>query len=117
MVPMRLARMAAFTFVAVAAHASSADQRMDRQIRAAVARFTGTVSLYARNLDSGRSYGIRENERVRTASTIKLPVLVAAFAAVAAEGVRWEETLELKDSDKVSGSGVVRELSELSNAE
>ena len=54
---------------------------MEKKISAATAKFKGKVWLYAKNLDTGATYGIRENEKVRTASTIKLPILVAVHAA------------------------------------
>ncbi|MGO4885388.1 MAG: serine hydrolase [Bryobacteraceae bacterium] len=84
---------------------------MDRQIHAAIAGFQGTVRLYARDLDTGEAYGIGENEKIRTASTIKLPIMVTVFRAVAEGRARWEETLTLREEDKVSGSGVLREFS------
>ena len=56
------------------AQPSARHNQLDRQVRAAIAGFQGAVSLYAKNLDTGESYGVRENERVRTASTIKLAI-------------------------------------------
>lgn len=41
-------------------------ETMDRRVRAAIAGFQGTVRLYAKNLDTGETYGIGENEKVRT---------------------------------------------------
>ena len=67
--------------------------------------------LYAKNLDTGATYGIRENEKVRTASTIKLPILVAVHAAVEAGKLNWTDKIPLTDADKVSGSGVLLEFS------
>lgn len=84
---------------------------MEREIRAAISGFQGTVRLYAKDLDTGQTYGVGENERVRTASTIKLPIMVAVFRAVADGRARWDETLTLREEDKVSGSGVLREFS------
>ncbi len=69
------------------------------------------VSLYAKNLDTGQSFGLRENARVRTASTIKLPIMAAVFHKVARRQLRWDRTLLLRESDKVSGSGVLHEFS------
>lgn len=86
-------------------------QTLDEKVRAAVDGFKGTVSLYARNLDSGRSYGLREDDPVRTASTIKLPVLAAVYQAIESGQAQWTETLLLREEDKVSGSGVVKEFS------
>jgi beta-lactamase class A len=73
--------------------------------------FDGDVFVYARNLATGASFGWREDERVRTASTIKLPIMAAVFAKVRKGEARWNERIELRDQDKVSGSGVLQELS------
>src|SRR3989442_1213641 len=55
--------------------------------------------------------GARQEERVRTASTIKLPIMAAVFSAVAQGKAKWDETIELRDEDKVSGTGILREVS------
>lgn len=92
---------------AAARHAEDPRQAVRREIAA----FDGEVSLFARNLATGASFGWREDERVRAASTIKLPVMAAVFAAVRKGEARWDELIELREQDKVSGSGVLRELS------
>lgn len=76
-----------------------------------LARFEGKLWLYAKNLDSGAEFGLRADQKVRTASTIKLPILCALFDLVAAGKVRWDEKLTLREEDKVSGSGVLHEFS------
>jgi beta-lactamase class A len=81
-------------------------------IQSLLARFEGKVWLYAKNLDSGAEFGLRAGEKVRTASTIKLPVLCALFDLVAAGKVSWDEKLTLHDADKISGSGVLQEFSD-----
>jgi len=74
--------------------------------------FAGTVSVYARNLDSGSEVGIEPDRRVRTASTIKLPIACALAAEVEARRARWDERLVIRAQDKVSGSGVLADFSE-----
>lgn len=83
---------------------------VDERIREKIAGFRGVVSLYAKNLNSGAEFGIRADERVRTASTIKLPILVAVAQAVAEGKASWDEEIELKAEDKVAGSGVLHEF-------
>jgi beta-lactamase class A len=85
---------------------------IESRLREAISGFEGTVYLYAKNLDTGKAFGIRENERVRTASTIKLPIMVAVFQAIASREARWSDLLTLRDQDKVSGSGVLFEFSD-----
>ena len=80
---------------------------LEDALRARIAGFDGTVSLYAKNLDTGRTAGIREGEPVRTASTIKLAILTAVFDAVARGQAQWTEPLEVTAAEKVTGSGIL----------
>ncbi len=84
---------------------------IDRRIQAAIQGFPGSVSLYATNLDTGFSYGLRADAPVPTASTIKLPIMVELFAEAKEGRLDWNQKLVLRDQDKVSGSGVLTELS------
>jgi beta-lactamase class A len=80
---------------------------LDDALRARIADFPGKVSLYAKNLDSGAAIGIHESDPVRTASTIKLPILLSVFDAVARGQAKWTERLTVTRAEKVSGSGVL----------
>ncbi len=104
----------ALLFLTLPAIAQTAHTRrpLDQTVRAAIDGFSGSVSLYAKNLDTGEAYSIRGDEKVRTASTIKLPIMATIFHAVAEGRAKWDEELELREAAKVSGSGVVRELSD-----
>jgi beta-lactamase class A len=64
---------------------------LDQQIKNRVASFKGHVSLYAKNLDTGQTYALNGDERVRTASTIKIAVMVEAFARVAEGRAKWTD--------------------------
>jgi beta-lactamase class A len=86
-----------------------ADSLADR-VAALTGPFKGTVVLQAKNLKTGREFALGADTRVRTASTIKLPVLCALEALVAAGRARWDERIALKPADKVTGSGVLGSL-------
>jgi beta-lactamase class A len=92
---------------------TAAAQPLGDQLRKRVAEFPAGVSLYAKNLDSGDSIGIRDTEPVRTASTIKLAVMASLFDAVARGDLQWSERLTITEAEKVAGAGVIE--SELSN--
>lgn len=85
---------------------------LETTLRGMITGFSGTVSLYARNLDTGREIGIEPDRRVRTASTIKLPIACALAAEVEAKRAQWNERLTIRAQDKVSGSGVLAEFSD-----
>jgi beta-lactamase class A len=82
-------------------------QPLPDTLRARIADFQGTVSLYAKNLDSGATAGIRDTEPVRTASTIKLAIMAAVFDLVVRGRAKWTEPLTITAAEKVSGSGVI----------
>jgi beta-lactamase class A len=110
--PVVAAALAFSALVLIAAPAAAAPADIAARVDPAAALCPGALSFYARNLDTGVEYAHRPDERVRTASTIKLAVMAATFAFVERGEASWSETIELKDVDKVGGSGVLREFSE-----
>jgi beta-lactamase class A len=95
-----------------AARPTTAEAALAAAVDARIAGFDGRIYLYARNLATGAEYGLRPDERVRTASTIKLPILCALHDLAAQGKVQWDEPMRLAGTAKVAGSGVLRELSD-----
>jgi beta-lactamase class A len=91
---------------------AAALQRIDQRAKAKINGFQGKVSAYAKNLGTGLSYGILADQPVRTASTIKLAVMVECFSEAAESKLKWPEPIKITEDEKVSGSGVVQELSD-----
>ncbi len=85
---------------------------MDSRVKAELASFKGNVSLFAKNLDTGQTYEFGADNRVRTASTIKIAVMVEAFAGVAEGKARWTDELVLTRAARYGGSGVLPELAD-----
>lgn len=85
---------------------------LDARIKAEVASFKGTVYLYAKNLDTGEEYALRADDRVKTASTIKIAVMVEAYARVSEGKVKWTDEVILEKQKKAGGSGILNELSD-----
>ncbi len=86
--------------------------KLDEQVRSLIVPFKGKVNLFAKNLDTGETYAFNADERVRTASTIKIAVMIEAFARVSEGKAKWTDELILSKEKKVSGSGVLSELSD-----
>ena len=89
-----------------------AQSHLDKQVTTLTGSFKGKVSLFAKNLDTGETYALNPDERVRTASTIKIAVMIEAFARVAEGKIKWTEEVVLAKEKKVSGSGILNELSD-----
>jgi beta-lactamase class A len=101
-----------FFSAAVLAQSSDKPSKLDEQVKALIAPFKGKVSLYAKNLDTGETYALNADERVRTASTIKIAVMIEAFARINEGKSKWTDEVVLAKDKKVSGSGVLSELSD-----
>ncbi|MGH9881878.1 MAG: serine hydrolase [Pyrinomonadaceae bacterium] len=91
---------------------TSAGNTLDARVKVELSSFKGKVNLFAKNLDTGEVYALGADERVRTASTIKIAVMVEAFARVAEGKSKWTDELVLEKQKKVSGSGILAELSD-----
>ncbi|HEX4229565.1 MAG TPA: serine hydrolase [Bryobacteraceae bacterium] len=90
---------------------SSAQNNLDSLVKAKIAGFQGRVSLYAKNLKTGATYSINGADPVRTASTIKLAIMAECFFERAEGKLNFDQRLELTSAGKVTGSGVLTELS------
>lgn len=90
----------------------SAQKSLDNDVKTLVGSFKGKVSLFAKNLDTGETYAFNPDDRVRTASTIKIAVMIEAFARVAEGKIKWTDEVVLTKDKKVSGSGILTELSD-----
>jgi len=86
------------------------DSTLDKRVRSEVALFKGKVNLFAKNLDTGAIYNLNGDEPVPTASTIKVAVLVEAFARVAENKAKWTDELVLTKEKKVGGAGILQEF-------
>ena len=110
----RLMKTIAIVIVAVAAvfapQSTEAQGSLDSRVRAEIAPFKGKVFLYAKNLDTGETYSFDGDERVRTASTIKIAVMIEAFARVAEGKAKWTDELVLTKAARYGGSGILPEL-------
>src|SRR5437899_2019605 len=98
--------------IPIQAQTLTATQSIDARVSAEVAPFKGHVSLFARNLDTGEEYSFSGDERVPTASTIKIAVMIEAFARVAEGKAKWTDELVLTKAVRYGGSGILPELSD-----
>jgi beta-lactamase class A len=91
---------------------TSSAPSLDALVRAEITPFKGKVYLFAKNLDTGVTYSFNGDERVRTASTIKVAVMIEAFTRVAEGRAKWTDELVLTKAARYGGSGVLPELAD-----
>ena len=90
----------------------TSSNKLDGEVQSKLAGFQGKVSLSAKNLETGVSYSLRGEQPVRTASTIKLAIMVECLAEAAAGKLNLSEPLKITADEKVSGSGISQDLSD-----
>src|SRR5436190_7976871 len=105
-------KLIALALLVTLSAAAQAQTSLDNQVKQIVSSFKGKVNLFAKNLDTGETYVLNPDERVRTASTIKIAVMIEAFARVAERKIKWTDEVVLTKDKKVSGSGILGELSD-----
>ena len=80
---------------------------LQQTLEAIVAQHHGDVALFAENLSTGQTVGIRAEEPVQTASVIKLAILYEAMEQIRAEKVHLDDPVVLRKTDQVPRSGVL----------
>lgn len=100
----------AFTATAQRPVAVSAASQLDQLIKTEVSNFQGKVWIYAKNLDTGKEYSLRGDEQVRTASTIKLPIMTEVFRQVADGKIAWTDEFTIEAGKIAGGSGILKEF-------
>lgn len=92
--------------------AKTAPPTLEGRINAAIDGFDGKVWIYAKNLDNGKDFSLRANEMVRTASTIKFPIMTEVYRQIATGKIAWTDEFTLTKQNKASGSGILFEFTD-----
>jgi beta-lactamase class A len=88
------------------AHNAALQAAIERE----AASFTGEFGMYARNLTSGESVGVRADAVMPTASVIKICVLCELYRQAGEGLVDLAQRREVTPDDWWGGSGVLKEL-------
>ena len=83
------------------------DKILETQLQTIAAAHHGKVTLFARNLKTGQTAALLPDELVKTASVIKLGVLLDAAEQIRSGKATLDEQLALTKPNQVEGSGVL----------
>lgn len=81
---------------------------LKEKVDKAVKNYKGDVSLVIKDLDTGWEIEHNKDMAVPSASIVKVPIMMAYFEAERKGKIDLNETIELKRSDRVGGSGVLK---------
>lgn len=83
--------------------------KVEGTIEDAFGDISGTTSVYVSPTDSSEKV-VSHNGAQRAASNIKLFIMITAYNAISEGQLNLDDEYTLKDSDKVDGTGAIREL-------
>ncbi|MBI2251565.1 MAG: serine hydrolase [Armatimonadetes bacterium] len=75
-----------------------------------IKKYKTTFGIVVKNLNSGEKFLYNPNEIFPAASIIKIPILIETLRQIEAEKLSLENKIHLKESDKVGGAGILKEL-------
>jgi beta-lactamase class A len=83
---------------------------VETRVRDVIQRFRGVMGVAAKDLQTGRTVFVDADRRFPTASTIKTAVMIEVFHAYEDGRLRRDTVAPLVESEKVGGSGVLKQL-------
>lgn len=102
--------LAAALLAAIPAFAQTEDSALDAQLQSIAAAHHGHVTLYAENLATHQTASLSPDVPVKTASTIKMAILLDAAEQIRAGKASFSEKLVLDKDNQVPGSGIIGQL-------
>jgi beta-lactamase class A len=86
------------------------DSQLDVQLQSIASAHHGKVALYAHNLRTGQSAELNADEPVKTASVIKMGILLDAAEQIRGGTATFDDKLVLTKDNQVPGSGILGQL-------
>ncbi|MFV2066966.1 MAG: serine hydrolase [Pirellulales bacterium] len=93
--------------LAVASPHAAAPADLAERLMPRIEAHRGKVTVAVKHLETGESFGYHENDPMPTASMIKFPIMVEAYRQSAEQQLDLNESITLRDADKVPGSGIL----------
>lgn len=83
------------------------DKRLERKIKQLVDTFHGGIGIYVHDLEKNRIVAINADTLFPTASMVKIPILIGVMDKISKGALRYNQSLEYKDSLLYAGSDIL----------
>ncbi len=85
-------------------------QKLPADVQSAIDHFKGQLYFAARDLRSEETLSYRADDKVQTASVIKLPILVELFSQAREHRLSLEDVVAVTEANRAGGSGILQDL-------
>lgn len=75
-----------------------------------ISRFNGEVGFVVKDLKTNREISFNKDKLFPSASLVKVPIMAACFLSAAQGNIKLERNIALKASDKLTGSGALKDM-------
>jgi len=75
-----------------------------------IAKFKGDVGVVIKDLTMNWEISFNEDKLFPSASLVKIPIMASCFSAIRERKLKFENIVKLKLTDKVSGSGILKNM-------
>lgn len=85
-------------------------QNLQQSIKDEISRFKGETGIVVIDLKNGWEFSHERTKLFPSASLAKIPLMAACFLAAEQGRIKLERNIALKSSDKLTGSGVLKDM-------
>jgi beta-lactamase class A len=85
-------------------------QDLRQHIRSEISQFKGEAGIVIKDLGTGWEFADKKDKLFPSASLAKIPLMAACFRASEEGRIKLSRNVALKSSDKLTGSGVLKEM-------
>ncbi|UCB56883.1 MAG: serine hydrolase [Candidatus Omnitrophota bacterium] len=87
-------------------------EELQQSVKTEISRFNGKAGIVIKDLETGRELAFEKSELFPSASLAKIPLMAACFLAAEQGRIRLDDNIALKSSDKLTGSGLLKDMPE-----
>ncbi|MCM8796043.1 MAG: class A beta-lactamase-related serine hydrolase [Candidatus Omnitrophica bacterium] len=89
---------------------NAAWQRLQRDLQTQISQFKGEVGIVIKDMETDWEFSYEKTRLFPSASLAKIPLMAACFLAVEQGQIKLNRHIKLKAADKLSGSGLLKEM-------
>jgi beta-lactamase class A len=84
---------------------------LDKTFKSEIKNFNGEIAFVIKDFDAGLEIAFNEDRLLPSASLVKIPIMAACFYAAKEGRLKLDEMMRLENTNKVSGSGILKQES------
>jgi beta-lactamase class A len=88
----------------------SAWQELQQRLKVEISQFKGEAGIVIKDLENGWKFSYEKTKLFPSASLAKIPLMATCFWAADQGRIRLDRNIALKSSDKLTGSGVLKDM-------